>query len=339
MFQFIFKRLGILVPTFIGITLLTFIFVHLIPGDPITVIAGERGLSPERHAELMTQLGLDKPLYQQYINYLIGIFHGDLGSSFKSQIPVWDEFVPRFKATFELGFCAMLFAICLGIPIGVLAAVKRGSIFDHTAISVSLTGYSMPIFWWGMMLIMLVSVHFNSTPVAGRVSDMLFLDESQPLTGFMLIDTLIWGEEGDFIDAVVHLILPSIVLGTIPLAVIVRMTRSSMLEVLSEDYIRTARAKGVGRMRIILVHALRNAMIPVITVIGLQVGSMLSGAILTETVFSWPGIGRWLIEALQRRDYPVVQSGVLIVATMIILVNLCVDMLYSIINPRIRHKN
>ncbi len=339
MFQFIFKRLGILVPTFIGITLLTFIFVHLIPGDPITVIAGERGLSPERHAQLMTQLGLDKPLYQQYINYLIGIFHGDLGISFKSQIPVWDEFVPRFKATFELGFCAMLFAICLGIPIGVLAAVKRGSIFDHTAISVSLTGYSMPIFWWGMMLIMLVSVHFNLTPVAGRVSDMLFLDESQPLTGFMLIDTLIWGEEGDFIDAVVHLILPSIVLGTIPLAVIVRMTRSSMLEVLSEDYIRTARAKGVGRMRIILVHALRNAMIPVVTVIGLQVGSMLSGAILTETVFSWPGIGRWLIEALQRRDYPVVQSGVLIVATMIILVNLCVDMLYSIINPRIRHKN
>lgn len=339
MFQFIFKRLGILVPTFIGITLLTFIFVHLIPGDPITVIAGERGLSPERHAQLMTQLGLDKPLYQQYINYLIGIFHGDLGISFKSQIPVWDEFVPRFKATFELGFCAMLFAICLGIPIGVLAAVKRGSIFDHTAISVSLTGYSMPIFWWGMMLIMLVSVHFNLTPVAGRVSDMLFLDESQPLTGFMLIDTLIWGEEGDFLDAVVHLILPSIVLGTIPLAVIVRMTRSSMLEVLSEDYIRTARAKGVGRMRIILVHALRNAMIPVVTVIGLQVGSMLSGAILTETVFSWPGIGRWLIEALQRRDYPVVQSGVLIVATMIILVNLCVDMLYSIINPRIRYKN
>lgn len=338
MFQFILKRLGMIIPTFLGITILTFVFVHLIPGDPVLIFAGERGVSPERHAELMAQLGLNKPLYQQYFDYLIGIFKGDLGVSFKSHVPVWDEFVPRFKATFELGISAMLFAVVFGVPIGVLAAVKRGSIFDHTAISLSLTGYSMPIFWWGMMLIMLVSVHFNLTPVSGRVSDMLFLDDSNPLTGFMLIDTLIWGEEGDFIDAVQHLILPSMVLGTIPLAVIVRMTRSSMLEVLSEDYIRTARAKGLSRWRIVLVHALRNAMIPVITIIGLQVGSMLAGAILTETVFSWPGIGRWLIESLQRRDYPVVQGGVLIVATLIILVNLVIDMLYGIINPRIRHK-
>ena len=338
MFQFILKRLGMIIPTFLGITILTFVFVHLIPGDPVLIFAGERGVSPERHAELMAQLGLNKPLYQQYFDYLIGIFKGDLGVSFKSHVPVWDEFVPRFKATFELGMSAMLFAVVFGVPIGVLAAVKRGSIFDHTAISLSLTGYSMPIFWWGMMLIMLVSVHFNLTPVSGRVSDMLFLDDSNPLTGFMLIDTLIWGEEGDFIDAVQHLILPSMVLGTIPLAVIVRMTRSSMLEVLSEDYIRTARAKGLSRWRIVLVHALRNAMIPVITIVGLQVGSMLAGAILTETVFSWPGIGRWLIESLQRRDYPVVQGGVLIVATLIILVNLVIDMLYGIINPRIRHK-
>ncbi|WP_392560438.1 dipeptide ABC transporter permease DppB [Orbus mooreae] len=338
MFQFILKRLGIVGLTFIGITILTFVFVHLIPGDPVLILAGERGLSPERHAQLMSQFGLDRPLYVQYFDYLIGILHGDLGISFKSQIPIWDEFVPRFKATMELGVCAMIFAVCIGIPVGVLAAVKRGSIFDHCAISISLTGYSMPIFWWGMMLIMLVSVHFDLTPVSGRVSDVLFLDDSNPLTGFMLIDTWIWGEAGDFIDALEHLILPSIVLGTIPLAVIVRMTRSSMLEVLSEDYIRTARAKGVGRLRVILVHALRNAMIPVVTVIGLQVGTMLSGAILTETVFSWPGIGRWLIEGLQRRDYPVVQSGVLIVATLIIFVNLLVDVLYGIINPRIRHK-
>lgn len=338
MLQFILKRLGIVIPTFLGITMLTFIFVHLIPGDPVLIIAGERGLTPERYAQLMTQLGLDKPLYEQYLSYLWGIFHGDLGISFKSQVPIIDEFIPRFKATLELGACAMLFAISVGIPVGVLAAVKRGSMFDHLAIGASLTGYSMPIFWWGMMLIMLVSVHFNLTPVSGRVSDMLFLDDSHPLTGFMLIDTLFWGEEGDFIDAVQHLILPAIVLGTIPLAVIVRMTRSSMLEVLSEDYIRTARAKGVSRLRIILVHALRNAMIPVVTIIGLQVGTMLSGAILTETVFSWPGIGRWMIEGLQRRDYPVVQGGVLIVASLIIVVNLLVDMLYGIINPRIRHK-
>lgn len=338
MLQFILRRLGLVIPTFIGITLLTFAFVHMIPGDPVTIMAGERGISAERHAQVMAEMGLDKPLYQQYFRYVNGVLHGDLGISLKSRIAVWDEFVPRFKATLELGICAMLFAIAVGIPVGVLAAVKRGSIFDHTAVGISLTGYSMPIFWWGIMLIMLVSVQWNLTPVSGRVSDTVFLDDSLPLTGFMLIDTLIWGEPGDFKDAVMHMTLPAIVLGTIPLAVIVRMTRSSMLEVLGEDYIRTARAKGLSRMRVIVVHALRNALLPVITVIGLQVGTMLAGAILTETIFSWPGLGRWLMDALQRRDYPVVQGGVLLVAIMIILVNLLVDVLYGVVNPRIRHK-
>ncbi|WP_434526693.1 dipeptide ABC transporter permease DppB [Photorhabdus asymbiotica] len=338
MLQFILRRLGLVIPTFIGITLLTFAFVHMIPGDPVTIMAGERGISAERHAQLMAEMGLDKPLWQQYFHYVNGVLHGDLGISLKSRISVWEEFVPRFKATFELGLCAMLFAIAVGIPVGVLAAVKRGSVFDHTAIGLSLTGYSMPIFWWGIMLIMLVSVQLDLTPVSGRISDSVFLDDSNPLTGFMLIDTLIWGEEGDFKDAMMHMILPAIVLGTIPLAVIVRMTRSSMLEVLGEDYIRTARAKGLSRIRVIVVHALRNALLPVVTVIGLQVGIMLAGAILTETIFSWPGLGRWLIDALQRRDYPVVQGGVLLVAIMIILVNLVVDVLYGIVNPRIRHK-
>ena len=338
MLQFILRRLGLVIPTFIGITLLTFAFVHLIPGDPVLIMAGERGISPERHAQLMAQFGLDQPMWKQYITYINGVLHGDLGISLKSRIPVWDEFVPRFQATLELGICAMLFAIAVGIPVGVLAAVKRGSVFDHTAVGISLTGYSMPIFWWGIMLIMPVSVQLNLTPVSGRVSDTIFLDDSHPLTGFMLIDTLLWGEEGDFKDAVMHMILPAIVLGTIPLAVIVRMTRSSMLEVLGEDYIRTARAKGLTRMRVIVVHALRNAMLPVVTVIGLQVGTLLAGAILTETIFSWPGLGRWLIEALQRRDYPVVQGGVLLVAILIILVNLLVDLLYGVVNPRIRHK-
>ncbi|EKF66861.1 dipeptide transport system permease protein dppB [Serratia plymuthica A30] len=310
----------------------------MIPGDPVTIMAGERGISAERHAQLMAEMGLDKPLYQQYFHYVSNVLHGDLGTSLKSRISVWEEFVPRFKATLELGFCAMIFAVLVGIPVGVLAAVRRGSIFDHTAVGISLTGYSMPIFWWGMMLIMLVSVQLNLTPVSGRVSDTVFLDDSLPLTGFMLIDTLIWGAPGDFTDAVMHMILPAIVLGTIPLAVIVRMTRSSMLEVLGEDYIRTARAKGVSRMRVIVVHALRNALLPVVTVIGLQVGTMLAGAILTETIFSWPGLGRWLMDALQRRDYPVVQGGVLLVACMIILVNLLVDVLYGVVNPRIRHK-
>ncbi|MFI8416118.1 dipeptide ABC transporter permease DppB [Serratia sp. NPDC078593] len=338
MLQFILRRLGLVIPTFIGITLLTFAFVHMIPGDPVTIMAGERGISAERHAQIMAEMGLDKPLYQQYFTYVNNVLHGDLGTSLKSRISVWDEFVPRFKATLELGICAMLFAVLVGIPVGVLAAVRRGSIFDHTAVGISLTGYSMPIFWWGMMLIMLVSVQLDLTPVSGRISDTIFLDDTLPLTGFMLIDTLLWGESGDFLDAVMHMILPAIVLGTIPLAVIVRMTRSSMLEVLGEDYIRTARAKGVSRMRVIVVHALRNALLPVVTVIGLQVGTMLAGAILTETIFSWPGLGRWLMDALQRRDYPVVQGGVLLVACMIILVNLLVDVLYGVVNPRIRHK-
>jgi len=338
MLQFILRRLGLVIPTFIGITLLTFAFVHMIPGDPVLIMAGERGISPERHAQLMALLGLDQPLWKQYLNYINGVLHGDLGISLKSRIPVWDEFVPRFKATLELGICAMIFAVAIGIPVGVMAAVKRGSIFDHTAVGISLTGYSMPIFWWGIMLIMLVSVQLNLTPVSGRVGDTVFLDDSMPLTGFMLIDTFFWGEPGDFHDAVMHMILPAIVLGTIPLAVIVRMTRSAMLEVLGEDYIRTARAKGLTRMRVIVVHALRNAMLPVVTVIGLQVGTLLAGAILTETIFSWPGLGRWLIEALQRRDYPVVQGGVLLTAVLIIVVNLLVDLLYGVVNPRIRHK-
>ncbi len=196
MLQFILRRLGLVIPTFIGITLLTFAFVHMIPGDPVMIMAGERGISPERHAQLLAELGLDKPMWQQYLHYIWGVMHGDLGISLKSRLPVWDEFVPRFKATLELGICAMIFAVAVGIPVGVLAAVKRGSIFDHTAVGLALTGYSMPIFWWGMMLIMLVSVQLNLTPVSGRVSDMVFLDDSNPLTGFMLIDTAALGRRG-----------------------------------------------------------------------------------------------------------------------------------------------
>ena len=331
MLQFILRRLGLVIPTFIGITLLTFAFVHMIPGDPVMIMAGERGISPERHAQLLAEMGLDKPLWQQYAHYIWGVLHGDLGISLKSRIPVWQEFVPRFKATLELGVCAMIFAVAVGIPVGVLAAVKRGSIFDHTAVGLALTGYSMPIFWWGMMLIMLVSVQLNLTPVSGRISDTVFLDDTLPLTGFMLIDTAIWGEQGDFIDALMHMILPAIVLGTIPLAVIVRMTRSSMLEVLGEDYIRTARAKGLTRMRVIVIHALRNAMLPVVTVIGLQVGTLLAGAILTETIFSWPGLGRWLIDALQRRDYPVVQGGVLLVGCLVVVLSLILGVVLGLV--------
>jgi len=334
MFQFILKRLGTVIPTFIGITLLTFTLIHMIPGDPIEIMAGERGISPERHAMLSAELGLDQPIWKQYFSYVGGILQGDLGNSLVTKKPVVEEFFELFPATVELAFLAALFAICIGLPAGIIAAVKRGSFFDHSVMGVSLTGYSMPIFWWALLLMLVFSVNLGWTPVSGRIDVSLWIEH---VTGFMLIDSLLSDEVGAFGSAIHHLILPAIVLGTIPLAVIARMTRSSMLEVLGEDYIRTARAKGLAPWRVIVIHALRNALIPVITVIGLQVGILLSGAILTETIFAWPGIGKWLIESIGRRDYPVVQGGILIIATLIILVNLLVDIIYGVVNPRIRH--
>ncbi|WP_028537286.1 ABC transporter permease subunit [Paludibacterium yongneupense] len=339
MFSFILRRLGLLIPTFFGITLLTFSLIRLIPGDPIEVMVGERSLDPQMHAAALHRLGLDKPLYLQYIDYVVNLAHGHLGDSLITRVDVWTEFTTLFPATLELAICAMIFAVVLGLLAGIVAAIKRGSLFDHGVMGLSLTGFSMPIFWWGLILIMFFSVRLGWTPVAGRI-DLAF--DIPPRTGFMLIDTWLASSRdpslsGAFVDALKHLILPTIVLGTIPLAVIARMTRSSMLEVLREDYVRTARAKGLSPSRVIFIHALRNALIPVLTVIGLQVGVLMGGAVLTETIFSWPGIGKWLIDAIQRRDYPVVQNGILLVATLVILVNFVVDILYGVANPRIRH--
>ena len=336
MLRFILRKIGLIIPTFLGITLLSFILVHLIPGDPIAIMAGERGLDPVRHAQMMEQLGLNQSLVMQYFNYLGSIFHGDLGKSIVTNTPVIKEFSTLFPATIELSVLAIMFAILIGIPLGIVAAIKRGSIWDHGVMGISLTGYSMPIFWWALLLILLFSVQLGITPVSGRIDSGFWIDE---VTGFMLIDTLLAGDMPAFWSALHHLILPAIVLGTIPLAVIARMTRSSMLEVLGEDYIRAARGKGVSPWRVIFVHALRNALIPVVTVIGLQVGVLMAGAILTETIFSWPGIGKWLIESVQRRDYPVVQGGILLIATMIILINFIVDITYGFINPRIRNQH
>jgi dipeptide transport system permease protein len=335
MIRFVLTRLGLVIPTFLGIILLTFVLIRLVPGDPVEVRVGERGISPERHAELLHQMGLDRPLYVQFFDYVGGVLQGDLGISVITHRPVMDEFLSLFPATLELAFFAMIFAALIGLPAGVLAAVKRGSVYDHAVMGTSLTGYSMPIFWWGLLLILLFSVNLGWTPVAKRLGDDYFVDE---VTGFMLIDTLLSDEKGSFLDAVQHLILPTIVLGTVPLAVIARMTRSAMLEVLGEDYIRTARAKGLGIYRIVAIHALRNALVPVVTVIGLQVGTLMGGAILTESVFSWPGIGKWLVESISRRDYPALQGGVLVIAALVMATNLAVDLLYGLLNPRIRHR-
>jgi dipeptide transport system permease protein len=334
MFRFLLGRLSLLIPTFIGITIAAFSFIRLLPGDPIIVMAGERSVSAERHAELMKQFGFDRPLWQQYLDYFVNALSGDLGRSLVTKRPVFDEFLTLFPATLELSFCAILLAVVIGIPAGSIAAVKRGSPWDHLVMGSALVGFSMPIFWWGLLLIILFSGVLHWTPVSGRISLVYFFP---PVTGFMLIDSLLSGQKGAFASAFSHLILPTIVLGTIPLAVIARQTRSAMLEVLSEDYVRTARAKGLSHSRVIGIHALRNAMIPVITTIGLQVGTLLAGAILTESIFSWPGVGKWMVDSIFRRDYPSVQGGLLLIAAVVMLVNLIVDLLYGIINPRIRH--
>jgi dipeptide transport system permease protein len=282
----------------------------------------------------MKQFGYDLPLWRQYLNYLGDLLQGDLGRSLVTKQPVLQDFFTLFPATVELSAMAILFATIIGLPAGILAAVRRGSVFDHTVMGAALTGYSMPIFWWGLLLIIFFSGTLQWTPVSGRISLIYFFE---PVTGFMLIDSLLSGQSGAFKSTLSHLILPTIVLGTIPLAVIARQTRSAMLEVLGEDYVRTARAKGLLPMRVIGLHALRNALIPVITVIGLQVGVLLAGAILTETIFSWPGIGKWLIDSIARRDYPSIQGGLLLIAITVMTVNLLVDLLYGLVNPRIRH--
>jgi dipeptide transport system permease protein len=336
-FNLLLKKLATLIPTLLGVTLVAFALIRLIPGDPIEVMVGERRLDPAAHAALMQQLGLDQPLHVQYLRYLGGLLQGDLGNSLVTREPVALEFAALFPATIELALAALLLALAVGLPLGMAAALKRGSWFDQAVMALATVGNSMPVFWWGLILIMFFSVGLEWTPVSGRVGIEF---DVNPVTGFMLLDSALasWrGEEpGAFVSALLHLALPAVVLGTIPMAVVARMTRSALLEVLREDYMRTARAKGLPPWRVVGVHGLRNALIPVVTVLGLQVGSLLGGAVLTETIFSWPGIGKWLIDAIARRDYPVVQAGILVSALIFIGVNLLVDLLYGVVNPRMR---
>jgi dipeptide transport system permease protein len=335
MFRYLLRRLALTIPTFIALMFVTFVAIRLVPGDPVEVRVGERGISAERLAQFRHELGLDQPVWKQFLDYMGQLLHGDFGTSLSTNAKVLHEFLTLFPATLELGLFAMIFATLIGVPAGAIAAARRGTLYDQTLMGLSVTGYSMPIFWWGLLLIMFVGERWGLTPVSGRID--LIKHYIEPATGFMVIDAWLSGQAGAVKDALHHLVLPGIVLGTIPLAVIARMTRSSMLEVLSEDYVRTARAKGLPAWRVIGLHALRNAMIPVITVIGLQVGTLMAGAVLTETIFSWPGVGKWLIESIGRRDYPALQGGVMLISTLVILVNLAVDLTYGLINPRIRH--
>ena len=325
------KKILNIIPTIIGVSILSFMLIRFVPGDPVMLMLGERGANPKVYKEMQKSLGLDQPITIQYIKNVI---QGDLGKSIITRRKVTHEFGERFPATLELGMMAMIFAIIFGIPLGIIAAIKRNSFFDYFLMGGSLVGYSMPIFWWGLILILFFSVQLGLTPVAGRISVMF---DVEPISGFLLIDSLL-SDEGieAFYSSLKHIILPSIAMGTIPLAVIARMTRSSMLEVLGEDYIRTAKAKGLSYKKIIFIHALRNAMIPIITILGLMFGSIITGAILTETIFSWPGIGKWMVASINARDYPVIQGGVLIIASMIVIINALVDVIYLWTNPRMR---
>jgi len=336
--KFFLKKFLDLIPTLLGISLICFFIIRLIPGDPVLNLVGERGVDPVRYAEMKHNLGLDLPIIQQFWFFVKNACQGNLGTSIVSNNSVWAEFIERFPATFELGMFSLFFATIIGIPLGIYAALKRNSFFDYFLMGTSLIGYSMPIFWWGLILILLFSVKLGLTPVSGRIE---LTYDIPVMTGLYLIDTLqsaVVKAEGfaPFWSAIKHLILPSIALGTIPLAVIARMTRSSMLEVLGEDYIRTARAKGMNKPRIVYIHALRNALVPIVTTLALLFGSIITGAILTETIFSWPGIGKWIVQSITSRDYPVIQGGVLIISFIIVMTNILVDVIYYFLNPKMR---
>ncbi len=325
------RRLGLFLITAIGMSILSFSVLRLVPGDPVQLLIGERGASPEVYAKLRQNLGLDRPILEQYFFFVKNFLSGDLGNSIVSQRPVWQEFIDRFPATLELAFMALFWSLPLGLGLGIIAAYKNGTWLDTSTMTLSLVGYSMPIFWWGLILIMIFSVKLGLTPVSGRIA---LAYDPDTITGFYLIDTLLSGE--GFRSAFVHLLLPAFVLGTIPLATVSRITRASLIEVLGEEYIKALKARGFSAPYILFVHALRNAFIPILTTIGVLVGSLLTGAILTESLFSWPGIGRWFVQSVTSRDYPVVQSGILLLGLMITFINLVVDSLYGVVNPRLR---
>ncbi|MFD2629123.1 ABC transporter permease [Oceanobacillus kapialis] len=333
MLKYISKRLLMLIPVLIGVSIITFSLIHLIPGDPARSMLGEK--ATEAQLDLLRQeLGLNDPYIVQYGRFVGDILQGDLGQSIQSKESISYELLHKLPATVELTLFAMMLAVIIGILAGVIAAVKQYSWFDNLSMTGALFGVSLPIFWLGLMMIWFFSVKLNILPPSGRLTPGTEIDT---ITNFYLLDSLLTGNFAAFKDAFSHLLMPGIALGTIPMAIIARMTRSSMLEVMKQDYIRTANAKGLKTRLIIFRHALKNAFLPVLTVIGLQFGLLLGGAVLTETIFSWPGIGRYVYLAVLGRDYPVVQSTILIVATIFVLVNLLTDLLYKYFDPRIRY--
>ncbi|OBA08169.1 peptide ABC transporter permease [Paenibacillus polymyxa] len=331
--SYIVKRLAILIPVLLGMTLIVFSIIHAIPGDPAETILGDKATEQSKQA-LREQLGLDKPWLQQYGTYLSELARGDLGDSIRTRQPIAREMVPYLAATLELTVASMFFAVVVGMNAGIVSAWKRNSWFDYVSMVIALVGVSMPIFWLGLMEQWIFANKLHWLPSIGRMNSR---DPVEAVTNLAVIDAFIGGRMDQVWTVIKHLILPSIALGTIPMAVIARITRSSMLEVMDADYIRTARAKGLASFQVVYKHALKNAAIPVLTVIGLQTGSLLGGAVLTETIFAWPGIGRYIFEAISSRDYPVIQSGILIIAFLFVIINLIVDLLYAVLDRRIHY--
>ncbi len=329
---FISKRLFHLTLIMLGVSLLVFLMLRMIPGDPARLLLGEFA-TQEDLVRLRTQMGLDRSYPVQYGIYLANILQGDLGNSLRNGEPVATEIGVRLVATLELAVAAMLIASLVGIAAGVISSVRQYSVFDYGSMFMALIGVSMPIFWLGLMLIYLLAVMFPVMPMMGRIG---MGSEPEVVTGLMLVDTLLAGEVEGFVDALHHLVLPALTLATIPMAIVARITRSAMLEVLNKDYVRTARAKGMGEGVVILRHALRNAFLPVVTVLGLNLGLLLGGAVLTETIFSWPGLGRYVVDSLMARDYAAVQGCILVFAGLMAFINLIVDLVYAVLDPRIR---
>jgi len=321
------------IPVLLGMSLVVFFMIRAIPGNPAQVILGQQA-SKEAMEALTQKLGLDEPWYVQYVKYLGGLLTGDLGESIRTGVAVSEEIWPYLAATLELSLCAMLIAIVIGVNAGIISAWFQNSWFDYAAMVLALIGVSMPIFWLGLMEQWIFAINLDLLPTSGRED---VRNPVTPITHLFIIDSLIQGNTEQLVQVLQHLVLPSMALATIPMAIIARITRSSMLEVMKSDYIRTARAKGLSMFWVVYKHSLKNAVIPVLTVIGLQTGLLLGGAILTETIFSWPGIGRYIYDAIGYRDYPVIQSGILVVATIFIFINLIVDLLYAAVDPRIKY--
>ncbi|BDG61806.1 ABC transporter permease [Caldinitratiruptor microaerophilus] len=333
MWRYVARRVGLVIPTALGILVAVFFLIRLIPGDPARVIAGERATTEQVEA-IRHELGLDQPLPVQFWRFLGGVLQGDLGKSIQSKVPVVEELLDRYPATIELTLAAMLLATVVGVLVGIISAVYRNTLLDWGSMTLALLGVSMPVFWLGLVLLMVFAVDLRWLPAAGRVDPRLGW---RGATDFVFFEMLLRGQWTVFVDAFRHLVLPAVALASIPLSIIARMTRSTILEVLGLDYVRTARAKGLSERVVIFKHVLRNALLPVVTITGLEVGLLLGGAVLTETVFSWPGIGRYIVLAIYARDYPVVQGGILLIALAFVVVNLVVDLLYAVIDPRIRY--